>query len=115
MNENNFNLSNYIKKSNVENIYSTFEAIFLNKNDNDNDNNKMIIEIDFSKIDNNIINQWKFLLELIISFMKDDSTPFWTFISDYEEIISSKTRNDLFDNIRKNENAMNDLEDIISS
>ena len=113
MNENNFNLSNYIKKSNVENIYSTFEAIFLNKNDNDNDNNKMIIETDFSKIDNNIINQWKFLLELIISFMKDDSTPFWNFISDYEEIISSKTRNDLFDNIRKNENAMNDLENIL--
>ena len=83
LNENNFSLLNFYKKSNIENVYSSFEELFINSN-----NNKMNVEDDnSSNLDNNIIGQWKTLLELIIIFMKDDSSPFWCFIDEYENII----------------------------
>ena len=114
LNENNFSLSNFYKKSNIENVYSSFEELFINNNNN---NNKMNIEEDNSpnlnNNINNIIKQWKTLLELIIIFMKDDSSLYWCFLNEYEDIISSKTKNDLFANIRNNKNAMDDLDNIL--
>ena len=110
MKENNFSLSSYLKLSNIENVYSSFEEHFKQNN---KENNKMIIEENIIKLENNIIEQWKFILDLIIIFMKDSANPYWSYIREYENIISLKTKNDLFDNIRKNKNIMDDLESIL--
>ena len=63
--------------------------------------------------ENNCIMQLGFLLELIIIFMKDDSSPYWTLMRFYEETVSSQTKRDLFNFIRKNEYAKKDLENIL--
>ena len=160
--EKRFDIDNYLKISNIENIYFSFDKIFRSKiyNDIRNDDNKMIIEeeeeketnnIDhenifnnlanninnyinqtnnnnmpesginnnvlFNKImntdENNYIMQWRYLFELIIIFMKDDSSPYWNLMRFYEETISSQTKRELFNIIRKNDNAMNDLKNIL--
>ena len=115
INESNFSIISFLQKSNIENIYTLFEKIFLNIKNNNNNENCMIIEEDLlNKDNNNIINQWKYLIDLMINFMKDDSSPFCTFINEYENIISSKTKYELFENIRNNENTMKDLENILN-
>lgn len=88
--ENSFSIASSFKKSIIDNVYSLFEEIFL-KNQIEN---KMIIEADSPNMDNNIFNQWKFLLDLIIIIIKDDSSPFLCFMNEYENIISSKTKID---------------------
>ena len=109
INEHYFRINSFFQKSNIENIYYSFEEIFLNNINK----NQMVIEGGSLNIENNIINQWTFLLDLIIIFMKNDNSPFLSFISEYENIISSKTKNDLFENIKKNKNVMSDLENIL--
>ncbi len=47
--------------------------------------------------------------------MKDNTIPFFSYLGQYDDIISSKTKNDLFENIRKNKNIMDDLENILRS
>ena len=104
-----------------------------NANDNNNIDVKMIIEEDISsngqiqqqsnlfKLDkqlkqieyNNMVLYWKFLFELIIIFLKDDSTPYWSLIRFYEETVSSQTKRELFNKIKKNEYAMEDLKNIL--
>ena len=114
MSENNYSLSSFLKKSNIENTYALFEKIFLNKENNENNENKMIIE-EVVKGDNinDILNQWIFLMELLINFIKDDSSPFFCFIDECENVISLKTKNDLFENIRNNKDSMVDLENVL--
>ena len=65
------------------------------------------------KIDFDCIMQWKFLLELLIIFLKDDSTPYWNLMRFYEETVSSQTKRELFNKIKKNEFAMEDLRNIL--
>ena len=110
MSENNFSLISLLQKSNLENVFVSFKDIFLNNNNTTN--NEQMMNFD-SNINDNIINQWKFILELIIIFMKNDSSPFWTFMREYENIFSSKTKKDLFENVKKNKNIMDDLENIL--
>ena len=110
MTENNFSLISLLQKSNLENVFASFKDIFLDNNNNTN--NEQMMNID-SNINDSIINQWKFILELIIIFIKNDSSPFWTFMREYENVISSKTKKDLFENVKKNNNAMDDLENIL--
>jgi len=45
--------------------------------------------------------------------MKDDSCPYWNLMKSYDEILSSKTKRDLFNVVRNNKNAMKDLENIL--
>ena len=159
MTEKRIDLDFYLKLSNIENIYSSFDKIFLSKinilkNENKNDDNKMIVEEEETNIINNenifynIINnsnnqannnipekykiidnllskknmnideyncimQWRYLFELIIIFMKDDSSLYWNLMRFYEETISTQTKRELFNNIKKNENAMKDLKNIL--
>jgi hypothetical protein len=66
------------------------------------------------KIDeNNCIMQWKGLLEILIIFIKDDSCIYWDLMGNYSETISPKTKRYLFNVIRKNKDAMHDLENIL--
>ena len=60
-----------------------------------------------------IIMQWKMLLEILIFIMKDDYCCYWSQINIYEDILSSKTKNDLFNAIKNNKNAMNDLKNLL--
>ena len=57
--------------------------------------------------------QWKTLIEFLIFILKDDSTCYWSLINIYDDILSSKTRGDLFDNIRNNKYVMNDLKNVL--
>ena len=61
----------------------------------------------------NIIMQWRLLLEILIVFMKDDSCPYSNLMKSYEETISSKTKADLFNKVRNNKLAMEDLGNIL--
>ena len=111
--ENNFSLISLLQTSNLENVFPSFKDKFLNNDNNTNNEQMMNIDSNTLNIDENIINQWKFILEIIIIFMKDDSSPFWTFMREYENVLSSKTKNYLFENVKKNKNAMVDLENIL--
>ena len=171
-------INDYLKKSNIENVFSSFENNFIlekneknqnnetkkiedekdikniDTNDNTNDNNEDVRTQEFNnntleflqllrthlnrQIDPNIINQFmnnnnrniskieekkrdeyyyimqlRLLLDILIDFMKDDSCPYWNLMRSYEETISSKTKEDLYNVVRNNKNAMEDLENIL--
>ena len=117
-----FDIKDYLKFSNIENVYSLFDKIFFsnitsNIKEEKADNDKMIIEDNKNSIDkneeNNCVIQLRFLLELIIIFMKDDSSLYWALMRFYEETISSQTKRELFDFIKNNEHAKKDLENIL--
>ena len=57
--------------------------------------------------------QWETLLEFLIKIIKDDSSCYWSLINNYHEVISSKTRSKLYENIRKNKYAIEDLKNIL--
>ena len=63
--------------------------------------------------ENNCIMQWRLLLEILIVFMKDDSCPYSNLMKNYGDTISSKTKADLFNKVRNNELAMEDLGNIL--
>ena len=68
---------------------------------------------DKSKDEYNCIMQWRLLFEIIIDFMKDDSCIFWALMRNYTKTVFPKTKRDLFNKIRKNKYAMDDLENIL--
>ena len=101
MSEKKINIDNILKVSNIENIYSFFNRIFKENNlNNDKKNNED---------EKNHIIQWIRLLEIIIYIMKNDSTHFSNLLTFYNDIISSKIKDDLFNKIKKNKNIMMDL------
>ena len=63
--------------------------------------------------DFNIIMQWESLIEFLIIFLKDDSSCYYSLINTYNDINSSKTKFDLFNDIKNNEYAMYDLKNIL--
>ena len=162
------NIISFLKISNLENVYSSFEKAFILKNDEKNKDiqieeiekdkknknignninndknvepqqnnsssseflrnqdqnllNSDIIQLIFSDPDinndksrdeYNCIMQWEFLLNLLIAFMKDDSSPYWSLMRIYKETISSKTEKELFDKVKKNNFAIQDLKNIL--
>ena len=143
----NFDLNNYLKLSNIEDVYNSFDKLFLSVIEKKEDvydkelKSKLLLKeyevlnklqkernetfISFQNFlksqikpkknsyEYNCIMQLEFLLELIIGFIKDDSSPYWCLMSFYEETISSQTKRELFNDIKKNENAMKDLENIL--
>ena len=143
LSEKSINIDTYLKISNLENVYSSFEKIFLlndnnNKNIKNNINNNKNISFEtpinnFDIIFNNLniqentnqvneidnddiyknIMQCKLLLEILIILMKDDSSIYWSLIRSFKKTISSKTKKALFDEIRNNKNAIKDLENVL--
>ena len=61
----------------------------------------------------NIIMQWETLLGFLICLLKDDSSNYWSLISNYEDLYSSKTKRDLFNDIKSNEDVIKDLKNIL--
>ena len=136
LSEKNFDIKEYLKKSNIENIFKIFSDIFFEKNNNNktkldniesesivNDiNNKNPFKV-LSKIYNkaieyesdktNCIMQWIFLFDIILSFMKDDSSPYYCLLRQYDEILTSQTKKELYNIIKENEDAYNDLKNIL--
>ena len=142
MSNNSFDIKLFFKLSNIENTFSKFEKSFdiikiqneknsqkvsgsikqkqiknnsekLNDSNDKKKNDKFeLVDYD-SKDEYNCIMQWRLLLEILIVFMKDDSCPYWNLMKSYEEIVSSKTKRDLFNVVRNNKNAMKDLENIL--
>jgi hypothetical protein len=90
-----------LKSSNIESIYSNFATIFIGKNKEQNNEHK--------EDDKNHILHWVRFFEIIICIMKNDSTYFCTILTSYNDVISSKTKLELFDNISNNQYLMNDL------
>ena len=168
MKEKNIDIISYLKLSNLENVYSSFEKAFIlteeeknkltekerlieeqnkDKNiDNNNDNNNTQQQIDLnliellrnqnqrqmtnrvlqqflynnsqrnndkSKDENDCLMQWIFLLDMIVIVMKDDSSPFYNLMRTYDDAISSQTKRDLFNKVKNNKFAMNDLKNIL--
>ena len=62
---------------------------------------------------NNNIMFWIFLFEMIIKFMKDDSSIYFCFIRQYDEILSSQTKKELFNIIKTNNDTYTDLKNIL--
>ena len=101
MSEKKISLENMLKSSNIENVYSFFKKVFIEKNPEEN--NKIEEE------EKNHILQWERFFQIIILIMKNDSTHFWTILTAYNEIISSKAKSELFDTITNNKYLMSDL------
>ena len=64
--------------------------------------------------ESNCIMQWRLLLDMLICLIKDDSCLYWNLIREYIETVSSKTKRDLFNIVKNNNYAMEDLKNILS-
>ena len=65
-------------------------------------------------IDNfNNIMYIKFLLELLIILIKDDSSPYYNLMRFFKCTSSTETKSELFDEVKANKYAMKDLENIL--
>ena len=98
-NSSNHNISHNIDNNSIQNLQ--LDALLSR-------NNVFFDEYNKNKTENNCINQLSFLFDLIITFMKNDSSIYWSLMRYYEEAISSKTKRELFDYIKK----MNMLKEI---
>ena len=104
---------------------NNIEIIQLPRNQNQGSNNNQIVgQIIYNpnndnannyikKEEYNCIFQWGLLLEILIYFMKDDSCLFKNLISIYTETNSTKTKRELFNIVRNNKEAMQDLKNIL--
>ena len=63
--------------------------------------------------ENKHVMQWKRILEIIISIIKNDTTPLWEILTYFNEAISLKTKNILFDSIKQNNNLMQDCRNML--
>ena len=99
--EKKFSIEKMLKSSNIENIYSFFTKIFIEKSA-DKDTK---VEEDEKKH----ILQWVRFFQIVICIMKNDSTYFSTILTSYYNVASSKTKSELFGTIANNKNLMDDL------
>ena len=63
--------------------------------------------------ENKHVMQWKRILEVIITIMKNDTTALWDILVYYDEAISLKTKNNLFNTIKENKNIMDDIKNML--
>ena len=61
----------------------------------------------------NCILQWRLLLDILICFMKNDSCLYWNLMRFYTQALSSETKRDLFNVVKNNKYAMEDLRNIL--
>ena len=163
MTENNIDIISFLKESNIENVFDSFEKAFILKTEiirenienpkenktkcNNIDNNeeqptelnlnllemirnqnqgnlnsRAIQQFIYNNIERNkekksdeynCLMQWILLLDIIISFIKDDSCLFWNLMNNYKEALSSETQRNLFNGVKKNNFAMQDLKNIL--
>jgi len=93
--------SNFLNSS-INTIKSLFDfSAYFKKGKKDNED------------ENKHVMQWKRVLEIIISIMKNDTTPLWEILTYFNEAISLKTKNILFNSIRENKNLMEDCRNML--
>ena len=68
---------------------------------------------DKSRDETNIMRQWENLLELLILITKNNSCCYYNLINNYDEVLSTETKTKLFDTIKNNKFAMEDLKDLL--
>ena len=68
---------------------------------------------DKTRDETNIIRQWENLLEWLILITKNNSCCYFSLISNYDEVLSTETKTKLFNTIKNNKYAMEDLKDIL--
>ena len=107
MSEEKINLEDILRISNIENVYSFFSNVF-NLN---NETERSIITKD--EDENKHVMQWKRILEMIISIIKNDSSHICCLLSFFDEALSSKIKKSLFDSIRNNKYMMRDCRNIL--
>ena len=138
MSEKKINLDDILRMSQIENSYSFFTELLNPKNNkaqtekpkNSNSGFGSCFFNVFKNIYNKITKknysdkvneidkdkpslQWKNVLLSIISLIKDDTCLLWDIFNYFNETISLKTRNILFDSIKENENLMNDCKNML--
>ena len=137
LSEKKLDINQYLKISNIENNFHIFSNLFLEEKDNKDINNdllgdqnlilnpikgenednlfglknKKILTYDSDKT--NYTMQLIFLLDIIIKFMRDDSCHYYSLMRQYDEILSSQTKKELFDIIKNNKDTFDDLKNIL--
>ena len=86
------------------------DILLVNNSNNRNLNRRTN---DKSQDEYNIIMQWKMLLEFPIFIMRDNSCCYWSLINNYEKIVDSKKKINLYNQIKNNKFAIDDLKNIL--
>ena len=81
-------------------------STLIHRNSNSSVNDK-------DKDDYNIFMQWKMLLEFLFFILKDNSSCYYSLINNYERILNSKEKIKLYDEIKNNKFAFEDLKNIL--
>ena len=124
-----FDLIKYLEISNIENVFKIFNTAFFKEDKNiilNEEQNSQIFDVlngnninnkqDLFKYESdktNYVMQWIFLLDIIIKFMKDDSCHYYCFMRQYDEILSSQTKKELYGIIKNNKDTFKDLKNIL--
>ena len=96
---------NIIQQENTSQLFSNLLNRFWNRNQNYNN-------ID-SEDQNKHILQWVKLIEIVISILKNDYTPYWYILKYIPETVSSKTKKETYDNFKKNPCIYEDMKNIL--
>ena len=75
--------------------------------------NNEIQKPDKSRDETNIIRQLENLLEFLILITKNNSCCYYSLINNYDEVLSTETKTKLFNTVKNNKFAMEDLKDIL--
>ena len=124
-----FDLIKYLEISNIENVFKIFNTAFFKEDKNiilNEEQNSQIFDVlngnninnkqDLFKYESdktNYVMQWIFLLDIIIKFMKDDSCHYYCLMRQYDEILSSQTKKELYGIIKNNKDTFEDLKNIL--
>ena len=139
MTEESISIRNILEISNIENTYDLFSKIFLlnnNKEEIDSkkvENNKTKFpyfsdifnkiknyfhikkssQEDMKENENKTVMQWRRILEIIISILKNDTTPLVNILTYFDQTISLQTKNTLFNSVKENKYLMEDCKNIL--
>ena len=137
MSEEPMNISYILEKTNIENTFSIFKSIFgsISNSQSAKNGNKTekkssgffnFIKSPFASIknyffgkkeelleENNFTMQWRRIIEIIISMLKNDSIILTDILLSYGESVSLKTKNVFFEKFKKNKYLMHDCRYIL--
>ena len=107
--EKKLNINFIFKATNLENSYSLFNNFFKIEDKNIIENEEMSHDDDVNKI----VSHWSYILELIIIIMKNDSSSFYMILYFYQVMLSLETKKEFFSWVKKNENMMKDIKNML--
>ena len=92
-------------------LFRMIKNLFNYGSSSDNQENEKLKKI-FEE-ENKHVMQWRRILEIVISLLKNDTTPLTDILKYYEEVISIKTKSILFDEIKNNKYFMEECRNIL--